>query len=283
MRIVIVTNNGLFAVASLKRFAEEQARNVCGVAITTQLPGGRSRFLGLLKMFWCSGSKYTSLKLAINVFIPLIARIRGTPPSLVDALRQSGFSGPVRKCARADAPEILSWLRELRPDVVLAAGATHRFNDELLSIPTHCAVNMHPSLLPRYAGRAPYFWCLMNDDPTAGVTIHITASKLDAGDIVDQRTISLRDKDTVLDLIVDMWQVNDAMVGDFFAGGASTEAARPQNLAERTFFRDPTRRDVRRLTSRGIGVWNYRSLARALSVATSRGQKVVDAVDVRRK
>jgi methionyl-tRNA formyltransferase len=220
-------------------------------------------------MFWCSGWKYTSLKLAVNLFIPLIAKIRGAPSSVVGALRRSGFYGPVKKGPRADAPEILSWLRELRPDVVLSAGATHRFNDELLSIPARCSVNMHPSLLPRYAGRDPYFWCLLNDDPIAGVTIHVTASKLDAGDIVDQRTISLRDKATVLDLIVDMWEANDAMIGDFFAGGASTEAARPQNLAERTFFRDPTQRDVQRLTSRGVGMWDYRSFARALRAATS--------------
>jgi hypothetical protein len=269
VRIVIVTNNGLFEVASLKRFAEEQALNVCGVAITTRLPGGRGKLVGLIRMFWHSGWRYTSLKLAINLIIPLIARIRGAPPSLVDALRRSGFSGPVRKCVRADAPEMLSWLRQLRPDVLLSAGATHRFNDELLSIPARCAVNMHPSILPRYAGSAPYFWCLINGDRTTGVTIHVTASKLDAGDIIDQRPILLRDQRTVLDLIVDMWEANDAMIVDFFAAGASIDKARPQNLAERTFFHDPTRKDVRRLVSRGIGIWGYRSFIRALRTATT--------------
>ena len=272
MRIVIVTNNSLFAAASLKRFAEEQALNVCGIAITTRLPGGRGPLWGLIKMLWYSGWRYTSFKLAINLIIPLIARIRGASPNLVDALRRSGFSGPVKKCVRADTREMLAWLRELRPDVLLSAGATHRFNDELLSIPVRCAVNMHPSLLPRYAGSAPYFWCLVNGDPTTGVTIHVTAAKLDAGDIVDQRPISLRDTGTVLDLIVDMWEVNDAMTVDFFAAGAAIDRARPQNLVERTFYREPGRKDVQRLRSRGIGVWGFRSFARALRIAMTVSQ-----------
>ena len=49
------------------------------------------------------------------------------------------------------------------------------------------AFNMHGSLLPKYRGRAPVNWMLVNGEREAGLTLHHMVARADAGDIVAQR------------------------------------------------------------------------------------------------
>ena len=48
------------------------------------------------------------------------------------------------------------------------------------------AFNMHGSLLPRYRGRAPVNWAVINGETETGATLHDMVEKPDAGRIVDQ-------------------------------------------------------------------------------------------------
>lgn len=59
--------------------------------------------------------------------------------------------------------------------------------DSLLAIPPGGAVNLHPSLLPRYRGAAPLQHCLLNGDSVTGVTTIALMHRVDAGDILLQR------------------------------------------------------------------------------------------------
>lgn len=48
--------------------------------------------------------------------------------------------------------------------------------------------NIHPSALPAYRGRHPLFWATVRGDKTLGITLHKVAAKIDAGEIISQRT-----------------------------------------------------------------------------------------------
>jgi len=48
------------------------------------------------------------------------------------------------------------------------------------------AINLHPSLLPRYRGADPMFWQVHDQEPTVGVIVHYLDSRVDAGPIVSQ-------------------------------------------------------------------------------------------------
>ena len=54
---------------------------------------------------------------------------------------------------------------------------------------------MHGSLLPRYRGRAPLNWAILNGEHETGATLHHMVSRADAGDIVDQLAVDLQDDD----------------------------------------------------------------------------------------
>ncbi len=269
MRIALVTNETLFAAMCLRRFSREQAGNVVAVLVTTRLPGVTSNRSGAVAIARESGMAYAALKGVVNAIVPRIARALGAEPNPLKQLRANGYAGEIRFVERADTPELCAWLRSLDVDVLLSAGATHKFNDELLAVPRHCAVNHHPSLLPRYRGVDPYIWCLFNGDAETGTTLHITAPKLDAGDIVAQRRVPTAGCRDVLELYMRLWDAANPMIADFFAGGADLSARQAQDESQRSFYKRPGKQVISALRRKGIAMMRMSTIARAVREAAT--------------
>ncbi|TAJ04555.1 bifunctional UDP-4-amino-4-deoxy-L-arabinose formyltransferase/UDP-glucuronic acid oxidase ArnA [Pectobacterium versatile] len=91
-------------------------------------------------------------------------------------------------------------IRELSPDVIFSFYYRTLLSDDILQLPAFGAFNLHGSLLPRYRGRAPVNWVLVNGETQTGVTLHKMVSRADAGDIVAQSVVAIDDDDTALTL-----------------------------------------------------------------------------------
>ncbi|NDY45115.1 bifunctional UDP-4-amino-4-deoxy-L-arabinose formyltransferase/UDP-glucuronic acid oxidase ArnA [Serratia marcescens] len=120
------------------------------------------------------------------------------------------FSSVARLGAELDlpvyAPEDVNhplWvdrIRELQPDVIFSFYYRHMLSDEILSLAPLGGFNLHGSLLPRYRGRAPVNWALVNGETETGATLHKMVKRPDAGDIVGQQKVAITDNDTALTL-----------------------------------------------------------------------------------
>jgi UDP-4-amino-4-deoxy-L-arabinose formyltransferase/UDP-glucuronic acid dehydrogenase (UDP-4-keto-hexauronic acid decarboxylating) len=75
-------------------------------------------------------------------------------------------------------------IKELRPDILLSFYYRHLIRAEILDIPKAGCLNLHGSLLPKYRGRAPINWVLINGERETGVTLHYMTPRADDGDIV---------------------------------------------------------------------------------------------------
>ncbi|HVC44995.1 MAG TPA: formyltransferase [Candidatus Binataceae bacterium] len=99
------------------------------------------------------------------------------------------------------------------------------------------AYNLHGSLLPKYRGRAPVNWMLVNGEREAGVTLHHMAARADAGDIVAQRPVAIADEDDALTLYRKIVPIGAALMREFHplivAGSAPR---RPQDLTQGSYF-----------------------------------------------
>ncbi|ATV45893.1 bifunctional UDP-4-amino-4-deoxy-L-arabinose formyltransferase/UDP-glucuronic acid oxidase ArnA [Pectobacterium brasiliense] len=91
-------------------------------------------------------------------------------------------------------------IRELAPDVIFSFYYRTLLSDDILQLPSFGAFNLHGSLLPRYRGRAPVNWVLVNGETQTGVTLHKMVSRADAGDIVAQSVVAIDEEDTALTL-----------------------------------------------------------------------------------
>lgn len=97
-------------------------------------------------------------------------------------------------------PYNIQRVRELNPDFIFSFYYRNMIKPELLEIPDKGALNLHGSYLPKYRGRVPVNWAVINGETETGATLHYMVAKPDAGDIVDQEKVSIEFTDTAQDV-----------------------------------------------------------------------------------
>ena len=94
------------------------------------------------------------------------------------------------------SPEV-EQIRELQPDLIVTAAFGQFLPEKLLQIPSHGAINVHASLLPKYRGGAPVHYSMIEGDQEMGVTIMEMIKKMDAGGIYSQAKLPITQQDDV--------------------------------------------------------------------------------------
>ncbi|MEK6601941.1 MAG: formyltransferase [Candidatus Binatota bacterium] len=108
---------------------------------------------------------------------------------------------PVHTPSSPNTPAFVDLVRKLAPDLILSFYYRRLLSRELLTIPRLGGVNLHGSLLPKYRGRSPVNWVLINGERETGVTLHYMVEKADAGDIIAQRRVPVDIEDTASTLL----------------------------------------------------------------------------------
>ena len=83
----------------------------------------------------------------------------------------------------------------LQPDLMITAAYGQFLPTKLLAAAKIAAINVHGSLLPKYRGGAPIQYSIINGDKETWVSIMYMVKKMDAGDIISQRSIPIEDTD----------------------------------------------------------------------------------------
>jgi UDP-4-amino-4-deoxy-L-arabinose formyltransferase/UDP-glucuronic acid dehydrogenase (UDP-4-keto-hexauronic acid decarboxylating) len=124
----------------------------------------------------------------------------------------------------------------LAPDLVLSVFFRDLLSDRVLQAARLAALNLHPSLLPAYRGRAPINWVLVNGEKETGVTLHHMVGRADAGDIVAQRTIPIAPRDTALSLYLKVEQAGIEILAETLPLVEAGRAPRlPQDLSKSNY------------------------------------------------
>ena len=71
-----------------------------------------------------------------------------------------------------NAPDVVERVVALEPDFLFSAMFRQMLKPPLLEAPRRGALNLHPSLLPKFRGRAPINWVLVEGETETGVTLH---------------------------------------------------------------------------------------------------------------
>ncbi len=107
---------------------------------------------------------------------------------------------PVYAPEDVNHPVWVGRLQAMAPDFFFSFYYRDLLKEELLAIPSKGALNLHGSLLPKYRGRVPLNWALINGEKETGVTLHYMTAKADAGDIVAQKAFAINDNDNACTL-----------------------------------------------------------------------------------
>jgi methionyl-tRNA formyltransferase len=124
-------------------------------------------------------------------------RWQRTHPKADLIARIAGYLGrPVEVTADASSEAFVRCLSAYEPDIVVMASFDQILTAQALAVPTRGWLNVHPSLLPRHRGPEPIYWTIVNGDREAGITVHQTVPRIDAGPILAQRRVEVYDEDT---------------------------------------------------------------------------------------
>ncbi|MDQ6799807.1 MAG: phosphoribosylglycinamide formyltransferase [Acidobacteriota bacterium] len=97
----------------------------------------------------------------------------------------------------AHEEEVQRVLRQAEPDFICLAGYMRLLTPAFIAAWPHQILNIHPSLLPAFPGVDAQAQALAHGVKVSGCTIHFVDENLDAGPIIVQRTVPVRDDDTV--------------------------------------------------------------------------------------
>ncbi len=97
-------------------------------------------------------------------------------------------------------PDVVARIRELTPDFLFSFYYRKMLGAETLGIPKRGALNMHGSLLPKYRGRVPTNWAVINGETETGASLHYMEVKPDAGNLVAQTSVPILGDDTAYEV-----------------------------------------------------------------------------------
>ncbi|MDF2040394.1 MULTISPECIES: bifunctional UDP-4-amino-4-deoxy-L-arabinose formyltransferase/UDP-glucuronic acid oxidase ArnA [unclassified Pantoea] len=121
---------------------------------------------------------------------------------------------PVYAPDEANHPIWLDRIRTMAPEMIFSFYYRHLLSDEILQCAEKGAFNLHGSLLPKYRGRAPLNWALVNGETETGVTLHRMVKRADAGNILAQQKVAIEDADNALTLHRKLTQAAEQLLND---------------------------------------------------------------------
>jgi UDP-4-amino-4-deoxy-L-arabinose formyltransferase/UDP-glucuronic acid dehydrogenase (UDP-4-keto-hexauronic acid decarboxylating) len=170
-----------------------------------------------------------------------------------DNAGENNFFGSVARLAAEQgisvyAPEDVNhplWvdrIQAMAPDMIFSFYYRNLLSDAITSTARHGAFNLHGSLLPKYRGRAPLNWALVNGDKETGVTLHRMVKRADAGNIVAQQAVAIDEADVALTLHRKLCASAQTLLRDalpLIASGSITEKSQDESQASTVRGRTP--------------------------------------------
>jgi len=143
---------------------------------------------------------------------------------------------PIFQPTKLREPVVLERLAEWRPDLIIVVAYGKMLPNAILDFPPLGCINVHASLLPKYRGAAPIQWAIAHGEAATGVTIMCISERMDAGDILLQKSLPIAADDTGGSLHDKLSRLGaDALQEALLLLRAGQLIAHPQDEAEATY------------------------------------------------
>ena len=136
-------------------------------------------------------------------------------------------------------------LAALNPDVVVVAAYGKILPAEVLKIPRHGCINVHPSLLPRYRGPSPVASAILEGEGRTGTTIMLMDEGTDTGPVLTSRSVPIDPGDVTSGSLTPLlFQLGGELLNDVLSPWIQGEVkAKPQDHSQATLTKKLEKRD----------------------------------------
>ena len=179
----------------------------------------------------------------LEVSIPLVVtapdRPKGrglhlTPPPVKNFALSLGLK--VFQPEKLKDPETIKVILDCKPDVLVVVAYGKLIPSELFQAVPFGAINIHPSLLPKYRGPAPIQRAILAGEEITGVTIMLIDEGLDSGPVLASKTIPIKPFETAGELSERLAREGAGLLVETLGMWLRGEITpKPQNHSEATF------------------------------------------------
>lgn len=262
-KIVVVTNGNYFARLILERLFLEHTAQVAGVVLIRGDYGGRTGFRSLWQVGKRTAFPYTAYKV-VQYLMFRIAQKRHQDAWLEVAPMAQTLNIPFIEVTRVNCRDVYEYLSDQQPTVGLSVSCPQRIRTKILGLPTRGFLNIHSSLLPKYAGLAPYFWVLAENQKETGTTVHYMTEQFDEGNILVQRRLSIPQGISAFWLFRELSQLGRDALVEAVHLALQGELGIPQDLSLRSYRSHPSWRAYCSLRRNGFALARIHELRTAI-------------------
>jgi methionyl-tRNA formyltransferase len=147
------------------------------------------------------------------------------------------------------------YLRE-NVDVLISVACPKILKRKTLESPSLSCLNYHTGALPKYRGRQPLFWAMLNGEKEIGITVHEMAEGLDAGGIIEQQMVNIAEENRLHAVYQKTIELGPTILvralKKIMSGDKSFSA---NDDSQATKYRFPEKKDGVRFRSKGLRIY----------------------------
>jgi len=129
-------------------------------------------------------------------------------------------------------------------DVFIVASYGKIIPGNIIDIPPHKTLNVHPSLLPKYRGASPLQSAMLDDAKETGISIMRIDEKMDEGPVIVQKPITIKEWPIYEKFEEDMAREGGILLaGSLYKYIAGEMKEKPQNHSQATYTKKVTKED----------------------------------------
>ena len=93
------------------------------------------------------------------------------------------------------------FIKKIEVDIIASINYLFLIEKDIISHSKQLTFNIHGSLLPKYRGRTPHVWSIINNEKETGITAHVIDEGCDTGDIISQIKIPINEIETGAEIL----------------------------------------------------------------------------------
>jgi methionyl-tRNA formyltransferase len=250
VKIIVITNGNYFARIILDQLLTDHQHEVCGVLIISGDYKARRGLVSLAAIGKVTAPEYLIYKIITIAFYKIVQRLYYRKSYSVKSLADR-LSISVYETHDVNSEAAYRWVAAFSPELLVSVSCPQMIHTKLLSAARLGGINIHSSLLPAYAGLAPYFWVLSAGEKITGTTVHYMTQKFDEGNILVQEQLDVIPGESSQHLFVRLATLGNRALPRAVEMALAGEAGTKQDMSAYSYFSNPDRKSYLRLRRNG--------------------------------
>ncbi len=214
MRICLISSESVYTDAALHALLGFHEIKITGLVQCTAVAGTQSNWRAYKNLITRSGLLYAGYLGAVTS--PAL-RLPHVPRWQRMGVWANSLRCPFLATNTISAPQTLDFIEGSDADIVLTVHLGQILRDAFYERFSGRTYNIHPGRLPSYRGPDPVFHAIMNKERTFTVSLHESIRRIDAGQVLAEKTIK-PEKKTLFRTNLELFRQTGQLVSSQFLG-----------------------------------------------------------------